>query len=84
MKQLFEALSYGDSQIDLAIHQLAAWLGVAASETLDLVDDGKLAEAQQRVRAARRQVLPARQAITQTLARLVLLQADFVAASGTD
>jgi len=84
MKQLFEALSYGDSQMDLAIHQLAAWLGAAASETLDLVDDGKPAEAQQRVRAARRQVLPARQAITQTLARLVLLQADFVAASGTD
>jgi hypothetical protein len=84
MKRLFEALSYGDSQMDLAIHQLASWLGAAASETLDLVDSDKHAEAQQRVRAARREVLPARQAITQTLARLVLLQADFVAASGTD
>ncbi len=84
MKRLFEALSYGDSQMDLAIHQLAGWLGTAASETLDLVDAGKLDEAQQTIRAARREVLPARQAITQTLARLVLLQGDFVAASGTD
>lgn len=84
MKQLFEALSYGDSQMDLAIHQLAGWLGTTACETLDLVDDGKLAEAGQSVRAARREVLPARQAITQTLARLVVLQGDFVAASGTD
>lgn len=84
MQRLFEALSYGDSQMDLAIHQLAGWLGTTASETLDLVDAGKLDEAQQTIRAARREVLPARQAITQTLARLVLLQGDFVAASGTD
>jgi hypothetical protein len=84
MKQLFDALRYGDSQMDLAIHQLAGWLGTIAGETLDLVDEGKLAEAQQKIRTARREVLPARQAITQTLARLVLLQGDFIAASGTD
>ena len=84
MKRLFEALSYADSQMDLAIHQLSEGLGTAASETLDLVDDGKLAKAQQRVRVARGAVLPARLAITQTLARLVLLQTDFVEASGTD
>jgi hypothetical protein len=59
-------------------------LGTIAGETLDLVDEGKLAEAQQKIRTARREVLPARQAITQTLARLVLLQGDFIAASGTD
>jgi hypothetical protein len=84
MKRLFEALSYGDSQMDLAIHQLAGWLGTAASGTLDLIDAGKVAEAQQNIRTARREVLPARQAITQTLARLVVLQGDFVSASGTD
>jgi hypothetical protein len=84
MQRLFEALSYGDSQMELAIHQLASWLGTAASETLDLVDEGKLDEAQRCVRTARREVLPARQAITQTLVSLVALQADFVAASGTD
>ena len=84
MKRFFEALSYADSQMDLAIHQLSEGLGAAASEMLDLVDDGNLAKAQQRVRVARRAVLPARQAITQTLARLVLLQADFVEGSGTD
>jgi hypothetical protein len=70
--------------MDLAIHQLAGWLGTAASETLDLIDAGKVAEAQQNIRIARREVLPARQAITQTLARLVVLQGDFVSASGTD
>lgn len=84
MRQLFEALSYGDSQMELAIHQLAGWLSTAASETLNLVDDGKLDEAQKTISAARREVLPARQAITQTLAYLVSLQGDFIAASGTD
>ena len=84
MQRLFEALSYGDSQMELAIHQLAGWLGMIAGETLDLLDEGKLAETQQMIRTARREVLPARQAITQTLARLVSLQGDFIAASGTD
>lgn len=84
MKRLLESLSYADSQMDLAIHQLGSWLGTAATETLDLVDAGKLADARQTIRSARREVLPARQAITQTLARLVVLQGDFVAASGTD
>lgn len=83
MKRLFEALSYADSQMDSAINHLAYWLSTAASETLDLVDGGKFDEAQRTIRAARREVLPARQAIAQTLLRLVLLQGDFVAASGT-
>ena len=84
MQRLFEALSYGDSQMELAIHQLAGWLGTAAGEALDLLDSGSLDEAEQRIRAARREVQPARQAIAQTLARLVQLQGDFIAASGTD
>lgn len=84
MQRLFEALSYGDCQMEFAIYQLADWLEKAAAETLNLVDDGKLVEAQHSVRAARKEVLPARQSITQTLSRLVLLQGDFVAASGTD
>lgn len=84
MQRLFEALSYGDSQMELAIHQLAGWLGTAAGEALDLLDSGSLDDAQQRIRAARREVQPARQAIAQTLARLVQLQGDFIAASGTD
>ena len=84
MQTLFERLSYGDSQMDLAIMKLADWLATAAGQTLDLVDEGRLAEAQKIIRSARREVFPARQAITKTLARLVQLQGDFIAASGTD
>lgn len=84
MGALFNRLSYGDAQMDLAIHQLASWLSAVSSQTLDLVDDGKLVEAQQCIRSARREALPARQAITRTLAQLVQLQGDFIAASGTD
>jgi hypothetical protein len=84
MQRLFEALSYGDSQMELAIQQLAGWLGTAAGETFDILDSGSLDDAQQRILAARREVQPARQAIAQTLARLVQLQGDFIAASGTD
>jgi len=84
MQALFVALGYGDSQMELAIQRLADWLGTTAGETLDLVDSGRLDEAQQRIRAARKEVQQSRQAIAQMLARLVQLQGDFIAASGTD
>lgn len=84
LKVLFERLSYGDSQMELAIRQLADWLVIVAQETLDLVDQGKLEEANQLVRAARREAQSARQSISKAMSQLVMLQGDFIAASGTN
>lgn len=84
MEELFDRLQSGDTHMTLAMEQLSRWLGTCAVETLDLVDDGQLEAAQKNIRAARKQVLPARQAMSQAVAKLVQLQADFIAASGTD
>ncbi len=46
---------------ELAIRELTDWLTSRAQETLDLVDAGKQDEANQRIKVARKEVLPARQ-----------------------
>ena len=83
MQDLFERLSYADSQMELAIHELTNWLTREAQETLDLVDAGKHDEANHRIKAARKEILPARQAISKAMSDLVQLQAEFIAASKT-
>jgi hypothetical protein len=83
MKELFERLSYGDSQMELAIHELSKWLAGEAQRTLDLVDAGKHDEANGRIKAARKEVQSAREAIRKAMNELMQLQAEFIAASGT-
>ena len=83
MKELFERLSYGDSQMELAIHELTNWLTREAQETLDLVDASKYDEANQRIKAARKEVQGTRAAINNAMNELVQLQGDFIAASKT-
>ena len=83
MEELFKRLSYADSQMDLAIHELTNWLTHEAEETLELVDAGKLDEANQRIKAARKEVKPARAAIGKAMSDLLQLQAEFIDASGT-
>ena len=82
MKNLFESLIYADSQMLYALDELTKWLSQESQETLSLVDAGKLDEANGRVRAARKEILPARQAISKAMSDLLQLQADFIAASG--
>lgn len=83
MQELFERLSYGDSQMELAIHELTSWLTREAEATLDLVDAGELDEANRRIRAARKEVHGIREAIARAMRELLKLQGDFIAASGT-
>jgi hypothetical protein len=82
MKNLFESLTYADSQMLYALNELTNWLSQESSETLNLIDAGSLEEANGRVRAARKEILPARQAISKAMTDLMQLQADFIAASG--
>ena len=83
MKELFERLSYGDSQMELAIRELSNWLTREAQNTLDLVDAGKFDEANQHIKAARKEVQATREAVRKAMNELVQLQGDFIAASGT-
>ncbi|MEA2884728.1 MAG: hypothetical protein QOH32_3984 [Bradyrhizobium sp.] len=83
MKELFERLSYGDSQMELAIHELSNWLTREAQNTLDLVDAGKFDEANQHIKAARKEVQATREGIRKAMSELVQLQGDFITASGT-
>lgn len=83
MKELFERLSYGDSQMELAINELANWLTHEAQATLDLVDAGKYEEANQRIKAARKEVQGTRAAIQKAMSQLLHLQGDFIAMSKT-
>lgn len=83
MKELFEGLSYADSQMGMAIDQLVSWLTQQAEDTLDLVDEQKWDEANQLIKLARKQILPARKAIAKAQADLLNLQAEFITLSGT-
>jgi hypothetical protein len=83
MEELFQRLGYADSQMEMAISELTHWLTTRAQETLDLVDAGKQDEANQRIKLARKEVLPARQAISKAMNSMLQLQAEFIQMSGT-
>jgi hypothetical protein len=83
MEELFEDQSSSDWGMELAIRNLTSWLTADAEKTLDLVDAGTIDEANQQVKAARKEVQSTRQAISKTMSELVQLQGDFIAASGT-
>ncbi len=67
VKDLFERLSYGDSQMELAIRELTSWLTHEAEETLDLVDAGKYDKAYRRIKATRKEVQGIREAIVRAM-----------------
>jgi hypothetical protein len=62
---------------------LTNWLTREAQETLDLVEAGKHAEANERIKRARKALQQPREAIFKAMNDLLRLQGDFIAASGT-
>jgi hypothetical protein len=83
MKSLFGSLSYADSQMEFAIHELTQWLTSEAQAVLDLVDDNKFEEANNQIKQARKAVLPTRQAISKAMNNLLALQTEFITLSKT-
>ena len=83
MEELFRRLSYADSQMESAISDLTGWLTEQAQQTLDLVQDNKFDEANQRIKDARKEVLPTRQALSKAMNGLLQMQAEFIHMSGT-
>jgi len=83
MQELFQRLSYADSQMESAIQEIMRWLSREAEATLDLVDAGQLDEANRRIKAARKEVQGVREAIVRAMNQFLKLQGEFMAMSGT-
>ena len=84
LKEVFDDLGNADSGMLLVLDQMVQWLSNEATETLNLVDDNKLDEANRRIREARNNVLPARRAISKAMYDMRNLQSEFITISGID
>lgn len=82
MRGLFEALEESDALMVDAISEVSYWLSHQAEETLSLVDNGKFAEADAKVKQARSYVLPHRKSIANAMRTLFDLEAEFISISG--
>jgi hypothetical protein len=83
MADVFSELSNLDAGFMIVLDQLTNWLSQNASDSLNLVDTGKIDDANDSIKKARKEILPARQAISKAMSALMQLQADFIAAAGT-
>ncbi len=82
INRLFRNLSDGDSHMLDIIDQVSGWLAQEASNTCDLIEKKDMAGAQARLARARKEVLPARRAVSEAMRNIYEIQAAFVAASG--
>jgi len=82
VQKLFDLLTRFDDNVIRDLAELANWLIREATATLNLVEVKKYDEANSRISAARKEVLPVRQAITNAIVDLRTLQADFIGAAG--
>ena len=82
LNSIFEWLSTADNAMIQQIEILVNWLAPAAESTLNLVDGGKLTEADAKLHQDRKEALPTRQVISETIAQLRRLQAEFIDVAG--
>lgn len=82
LNQLFERLGTMDDYMVRGLDSATQWLTQEAHETLNLVDEGKLDAANDRVKLARKEALGVRQEMAKALSSLRALQAQFIAMSG--
>ena len=82
MNKLFMELSDTDGKMLDLIDEVAGWLSQEASAVSDLADKGEVAAAQTRLAQARKDVLPARRAMSEAMRHIYDVEATFVAASG--
>ena len=82
LSELFLSLDEFDGQMIGAVDKLANWLTTESATLLTLVDSGDVSHANERVREARKEVLPARLTISGAMRTLLELQAEFVSVSG--
>lgn len=81
MEGLFQQLGTADDQLVDQLMQVAKWLTEEAKATLDLVDGDDLDAANRRIKAARKEVLPFRRVLSESMRKLFALQDAFLQAS---
>lgn len=81
LRSLFYGLSESDSLMVDVMDDSARWLGDQAERVLDLLERGKIEEAQGRIAEARLFILPVRRVLAQTMGQLQELEAEFIEAS---
>jgi hypothetical protein len=82
VQKLFELLGDFDRSVVMDLDLVARWLTQEATATLNLVNAKKYDYANDRICAARKEVLPVRQAISNAMSELRKLQAEFIGSSG--
>ena len=82
LNSVFELMSNSDYAMIVQIDQVATWISDEASAVLDLVDSDDLDGARQWLRDARKEVLPARRAMSELLGKVRAVQGDFIEAAG--
>jgi hypothetical protein len=81
-QQIFDLLGDMDFHFIRAISTISDWLTEEARITLDMIDADDVQGANRRIRQARMDALPARQAVAGAMGQLRLLQAEFIQAAG--
>lgn len=82
LEQLFKELRSTDNAMVKLIEQSAMWLTESARQALDHVENGEIDEANNIIARARKQIQPVRRSLSDTLAALYRLEADFIDMSG--
>jgi hypothetical protein len=81
LASVFSEMDEADSHFLEEIEALAKWLSDRARETLDLVDAGKIEEANKHIRAARIDTRKQQEAIVNAIGTLLDLEAEFTEVS---
>jgi hypothetical protein len=79
---LFDNLSNMDDIMVQGLKSLCEWLQEEAYQTLNLIEDARIDDANAMIKAARAALLQPRREICEALRRLRALQAEFIAQSG--
>jgi CHASE3 domain sensor protein len=80
---IFRTLDDSDYTMLGTMESVTNWLKQEASQTLELLEDGDLKAANQRIKSARQSAKPEREKLTHAMAHLRRLQAKFIAEAET-
>lgn len=82
LRTLFMELRHTDNAMMGLLNSATAWLGEAAKEVLERLEDGKLEDANMLIAKSRKDVLPVRRSLSSARIKLGDLQAEFIGMSG--
>lgn len=83
VRLIFERINSADDDMIVGIKEITHWLKDESEAILLLVDDNKLAEANEEIKSARLAIQQTRRDIVEALAEMKLLQASFIVSAQT-